>query len=380
MHKYWCVLLLLIAHASLAQNPANAAGAMPKPPALAQSSPLYRKAIDTYFAAEADYRKQDYAAAQKKLQELWVEFPPGDPAWKKLQRESALLQSLADYGTPAGYAALRMLTDCVEWRMKQGSPAAVPATVQLTVVLVGKSVGPEPETPADIDAHKGPLVTRKLDAALDGAEGERIINESYWLFDEYLLAMTQGRLQVKRVFVHLPEFTVPVELHRDRVVLSRETSESIWASVPADIARTTDWWHLVYPSHIPQSPAFSGEPFITGGMRSGPAQGRSPCFLSEDLKFLRTANQNGRRVLLDNERRVALPQWLQHEFFHHLFATYPQLQLEATPHQWHDRKAWPGDFVGNVEADYYAEALHKRLERQENPPLAVALRHAAPIH
>jgi len=74
---------------------------------------------------------------------------------------------------------------------------------------------------------------------------------------------------------------------------------------------------------------------------------------------------------------VALPQWLQHEFFHHVFSAYRKLGLEATSHQWHDRAAWPPDFEGRLEADYYAEALHRRLQLETRPPLHVRLRRAA---
>lgn len=369
MCKDLCVLLVLFCATSHAQEPVTPSQLMLKPLGLTQFSPLYQRAIDVYFTAVAAYQKQDYAAAQKILQALWADVPPGDPEWKKLQKESSGVQSIADFGVPPAYAALRMLTDCVAWRIKNTSPVAPPTTVQLTVVLVGKSVGQEPETFAELDKHEGRLTTNTLDAALNGLKGEKIVNDSYWLFDEYILAITQGRTQVKRVFVRLPALTAHVGLHRGGVELPRKVSEEIWAAVPANIARSTDWWHLVYPSHVPRSTAFADERFVTGGMRRGPGQTRSLCFVSEDLKFLRTANQNGHRLLQDAERSAALSQWLQHEFFHYLFASYPQLQLEATEHQWHDRTKWPADFVGNVEADYYAESMHKRLQLETRMPL-----------
>lgn len=372
-----CIIVVMLPLASFAEAlaPPSPAETILKPLGISQFSPLYQQAIDTYFTAEAAYRQQDYVTANKILSALWSAVPPGDPAWKTLQGESVALQSVANFGTPPAYAALRMLTDCVEWRITQKQPVAPPATVQLTVVLVGNAISLEPDTQADMDSGKGRRVTHTLNPALNGTDGEQIINESYWLFDEYILAMTKGQIQVKRVFVYLPELTVPLGLHRGGVELSRAASGQIWEAVPAPIARTTDWWHLVYPSAVPKGAAFVGEHFVTGGMRAGPAKSKSPCFVSEDMKFLRTANQNGRRILLDTERRVALSQWLQHEFFHYLFAAYPQLQLEVTPHQWHARKSWPDDFVGNVEADYYEEALHKRLQLQSQKPLQIKLRH-----
>lgn len=372
-------LLLLFACA-----PANAQEAVPSsqailgPPGSAQFSLLFRKSIDVYFTAAAAYRKQDYVTAQKLLRALWAEVPHGDRAWKELQRDSAQLLSLADFGNPPAYSALRMLTDCVEWRLKNEGPASPESTLQLTVVLVGRSAGPEPETPAELEQRTGRPTTNMLDAALDGARGEQIINDAYWLFDEYILAMTGGRTRIKRVFVRLPEFTLQVGLHQRGIDITHSAGEQAWAAVPGNIRRTTDWWHLFYPSHVPRAAAFANRPFVTGGMRRGPAPARSMSFVSEDQKFLRTANQNGRRPLSDSERSIALSQWLQHEFFHFLFSSYPQLRLEATPHQWHDRKTWPADFVGNVEADYYAEALHKRLQSQTGLPLHVLIRHGGP--
>ena len=375
MYKYFCVLLMFACGYGIAQEPVPPSQTILKPLGITQFSPLYQKSIDVYFTAAAAYRKQDYATAQKLLRALWSEVPPGDPAWKKLQRESALLLSVADFGNPPAYSALRMLTDCVEWRLKNDGPAAPETTLQLAIVLVGRSAGPEPATPAEFARREGRLTTNTLDTALDGARGEQLFNDAYWLFDEYILAMTGGRTRVKRVFVRLPEFTLPVGLHQRGIEITHQAGEQVWAAVPENIRRATDWWHLVYPSHVPKGAAFANEAFVTGGMRRGPAPGRSMCFVSEDLKFLRTANQNGRRLLSDVERSVALSQWLQHEFFHYLFSSYPQLGLEAISHQWHDRKTWPADFTGNVEADYYAEALHKRLAGQTGMPLHVLIRH-----
>ena len=55
------------------------------------------------------------------------------------------------------------------------------------------------------------------------------------------------------------------------------------------------------------------------------------------------------------------PNWLQHEFMHHLFTLWPEFQLEVTGHQWFDRNTWPADFVGNSEPDHDHETLTKRI-------------------
>ncbi|MFO0691633.1 MAG: hypothetical protein U0900_23250 [Myxococcota bacterium] len=356
-----CASFLLVCGPARAQEPAPASRALLAPLGLAQFPPLYRRAIDTYFAAAAAYRERDYAAAQARLEALWSAVPPGDPAWKKLQRESAALLSTADFGTPAAYSALRMLSDCVAWRLKSARPPLPETKVQMTVVLIGRSTAPEPTTLGALERGEGRSTTSTLDPALAGPRTEAIFEEAYWLFDEYLLAITQGRARIERTFVRLPEHTVRLGLRRGAVVLSRAESERVHAALPKRTVAATDGWHLVYPSHVPKAAAFSSERFVTGGMRRGPAPGDSPCFVSEDLKLLRTAHQNGRHLLSAAEREVALSQWLQHEFFHFLFSSYRTLRLEATPHSWQDRRKWPDDFVGSLEADYFAEALHKRL-------------------
>ncbi|SPE41726.1 hypothetical protein SBA3_4550001 [Candidatus Sulfopaludibacter sp. SbA3] len=98
----------------------------------------------------------------------------------------------------------------------------------------------------------------------------------------------------------------------------------------------------------------------------------------DDLALLRKAPRYGKRPYTPEERTAYWAQLLQHEFFHHLFSRYPKFQLEARSHQWFDRRAWPADFEGQLEADYYAEALHKRLQTLADPPLYAALRVAVP--
>jgi hypothetical protein len=52
--------------------------------------------------------------------------------------------------------------------------------------------------------------------------------------------------------------------------------------------------------------------------------------------------------------------------------------LEKSSHQWFDRSSWPSDFVGVFEADYYREALHRRIQPNGAPPLHIQLRYPEP--
>ena len=49
------------------------------------------------------------------------------------------------------------------------------------------------------------------------------------------------------------------------------------------------------------------------------------------------------------ERQTYLPQWLQHEIFHHFYNVWSGFGLEDQSHQWFDRGTWPADFVGTFE-------------------------------
>ncbi|MFG0319244.1 MAG: hypothetical protein ACF8XB_18380, partial [Planctomycetota bacterium JB042] len=152
---------------------------------------------------------------------------------------------------------------------------------------------------------------------------------------------------------------------------------AIWSAVPDDVRRETDWWWVLYPSHVPERHApFATTEFVTGGMGVGP-DGASPCFIVDDRWLVRKPPHLGRGAYSTIERRAYLPQWLQHEWFHHLFRTFPEFGLEADDHQWFDRLRWPDDFEGRIEPDYYHEALHRRLKGAV-PPMHHRLRYATP--
>jgi hypothetical protein len=109
-------------------------------------------------------------------------------------------------------------------------------------------------------------------------------------------------------------------------------------------------------------------------MGTGP-DSLSPFFIIDDRWLVRKPPHIGTGEYSSIERSAYLPQWLQHEYFHHLFRTYPEFGLEDTPHQWFDLGTWPPDFVGLYEADYFHEALVKRLQTA-TPPLNVSQRYS----
>lgn len=344
-------------------------------------------AIEAYFDAEAAYKASNYAAADRTLTEFWNTYPPGTAVWANDGSARVLAQTTgANFGSPPCYYALRMLTDCVRWRVATAEKPATtgktpkPQPIVWTVVLIGRSAGIEPTTQAELEAGTGVAVEHEVDPELL-ADDFRVIRESQWLFSEYVSAITSGALVVRPEFVHLAGHTVPVKASGGRVKHAQPTGEGIAAvfqEVPPAVQRATDWWFVIHPSHVPSRHAdFASAEFVTGGMGAGP-DGASPCFLANDLWVTRKPPHLGKGTYTDHERRAYLPQWYEHEFFHYLFRTYRGIKLEEKSHQWFDRKTWPSDFVGMLEPDYYHEALHKRLlTAAAQPPLAVALRHAA---
>lgn len=382
-----CVLAIaiLVAGSSLGQISARVKSTVDELLAeygVSPPTPLYRKALDTFVAAETAYRRGDYRKTDELLRLFWNEHPPGTTEWVTAYSDAWRIQRTAglNVGAPPCYYALRMLTECVRWRLSSSGTRKPTATVILTVILVERSRGLEPRTKEEFEKQTGTEVVHVIEPALT-AKRSAILRESLWLFQEYMRAATDGRLQVRASCQRLSDLELPVTV-RDKPLrfagLGDGAWQLLWKSVPERVKATTDWWWVIYPSAVPEKyPDFQGMEFITGGMGTGP-DGLSPCFIIDDRWLTRKPPHLGKGPYSSLERRSYLPQWLQHEFFHHLFRTYPEFGLEARSHQWFDRSTWPTDFVGSLEPDYYDEALQKRLKPLGSPPMHVALRYAPP--
>jgi hypothetical protein len=342
---------------------------------------FYQRALTVLLQAEDLYFVGQYQQCSDLLNGVWADYPLSSRAW----RDSINPVAEVFLGTPPAYYALRMLSDCVNWRistevskpsqlLESGSP------VVLTVVLVGQSDGAQARNWEQLKLGKSPRQHHQLDPQILQQDAH-VLHQSLRLFREYILAMTDGKLSVETRVLPLPELAVEVSTSADGLRLAGlapGAMAEIWAAVPLEIQRQTDWWWVIYPSNVPeQYDDFKRTEFITGGMGTGPRAG-SPCFIVDDRWLLRKPPHLGLGAYTEAERRAYLPQWLQHEFFHHLFRSYPEFELERSGHQWFDRSTWPDDFVGVFEADYYQEALHKRLRTQAKVPLHIQLRYAAP--
>jgi hypothetical protein len=348
-------------------------------------SELYKAAIDAYFTAQQAYRDGNYARASAVLKDFWERHPPGTLEWgRALSDADAVAETPGlNFGRPVCYYALRMLTDCAAWRTKAAAAQSnAIRPIVLTVLLVGHTSGVEPATRKELEDDTGKFVVHSLDPVLE-ANGPEVIHQSLWLFEEYIRAATGGKLRVETSIVSLPDLDIPVlTTSKPHLAtgLAPIAERIVWQAVSDQVKARTDWWWILYPAHFPtEHPDFVKADFVgtTGAMELGP-DGISPVFLSEDTWLVNKRRPIGKGRYSAEERMAYIPQWLQHEFFHHLFRTYPEFKLEAKLHQWFDRSTWPSDFDGIIEPDYYAEALHKRLQPLADPPLDVKLRYAPP--
>ena len=325
----------------------------------------YVSAVETMLFAEDEVVAGDYAAARSRLDALFARVPLSDPAWW-----SGVGLDGTNVGTPVAYYGLRMLDEVANVGLAPREPALEP--IAMTVVLVECAEG---QRPLDVELSTGEPVSLRLDPAVS-SDDHRIIHQSLRLFRRYIWAITGGRRDVE----------VTVQSVAACQALSfggggtgapysglTDASSAI-REVATELADRTDFWWVLYPSNVPSDPIFDDTAFVTGGMG---AWGASPVFIIDDLWLVRKPPHLGRGPYSEVERRVYLPQWLQHELFHHLFRTWPEHGLEASDHQWFDRATWPADFVGEWEPDYYAEALHRRLLGSTPPPW-LALR-TAPV-
>ncbi len=301
------------------------------------------KALETVMFALDEIEAGQLVAARTRVDAMLAAYPLSTGGWY-----NGLGYRGLNLGSPIGYYAVRMLDQILTLENpsrtgKLRMTAVVAATAAVTRPTL-PDFAPEtvqldiaPEILAD-DAHRLHLVTR--------------------LFRRWVQAISGG-LHVELV-VHVMDQNATVTFNRvDGITTSYPDAEAMVNSVPASLANTTDIWWVVAPSGVPGNGSGYDTHFITGGM--GLHSSGAPLILSDDAWFTRKPEHLGTGRYSEIELMMYQPNWLQHEFMHHLFRTWPEFGLEDAGHQWFDRNTWPTDFVGNNEPDYYAEALTKRI-------------------
>lgn len=336
----------------------------------------YIAAVDAYYDAEKKVRSGKYAEALARLDAFWLKYPQGDAMWHQVPQQAGGIFT----GHPPAYTALTMLTKIA--RQFAASKPQRKEILQMTVVLVKSATGNDPRTVAEAANNQGTPRQLTLDGRI--AAGDfKAIRESTWLVTEYLSALMGGAVQIRQKFVYLPKTIelVNSSLGQGGVLntFGGKSYEQFWAAIgQTKLIGETDFWFIVHPSNIPSLPEVRNGTYLArGGMGHGPAG--SPCMVVDDLFLLQASPHfkvNEKPFTL-MEQQLYLPQFYQHEIFHYIFSKYQEFSLETKPHQWHDRKAWPADFQGTFESDYYSEAIEKRIATAAKP-LVAHFRYQAP--
>lgn len=326
-------------------------------------SEFYVNVLTTFIETEDAIKRNDYPLAKSLLDDLWKNNPIGSSGWSAGYNN----QLGTNIGSPYGYYGLRMMDDIVNFRLNDYDPPAEPMVADMKVILVGCIESIQPRNQNELDNGEGKFVRRSLDSSLLDSD-YRIIKQSIDLFTKYTNAITKGNLELVIEFIELPELCLEADLSSfgsNGVYEARPNLGLVWEVIDEPTFNETDWWMIIAPSAVPIGEDFEDDEFITGGM--GADSKGSPLFIADDSWLIRKPYHLGEGDYTDIERRAYLPQWYQHEFYHHLYRIYPEFSLEVNGHDWFDRDFWPEDFVGTYEPDYYAESLYKRLQSACEP-------------
>lgn len=339
----------------------------------------YQKAIETFICAEEMVKAEDYAGAKVLLDALWAEYPIANSVWTATDNTKTANGSWN--GSPVAYAGLRMLTTIVEHQLTNPYPNYDAHTINMKVVLVGQTTGTMPKKPEDFGQGTGEANhTVTLDPRVTANDHEEL-KDNLYVFNQYITAITDGRLKVDVEFISLPALTYQAEVIVDGRNIIKIANGNLAAlnALSQEVKDDADMWWIIYPSFTPGTgtqnqavashSAFPGQSFVTGGMDK---DGRNrPVFLSDDLFLLDRQPEFNKRTLTEVERRCYPPEWFQHEFFHHLFKLFPTFEFESVSHKWQfpDLYPHPADFVVVDEEDFFQDAIDKRFKLVTESPL-----------
>lgn len=312
-------------------------------------------ALEAMLFAEDDVAAGDFASAEARVADVFARWPYDSDAWFDAPPDGL------NVGTPVAYYGLRMLEHIVA-----AGPQPRAGTLSWTAIVATCATVTRPTLP-DLAPE---TVQLQLDPEIL-ADDARALREASHLFRMWVTAITRG-LEVDLHIEQMPGCATVGFTDDGSTIVSYPDTDAMIAAIPASVARDTDLFWVLGPSGIPGDGSGFKRHFISGGMGG---VGARPLFLSDDTHFVIKAKHLGEGRYSTIERRAYQPQWFEHEFMHHIFRTWPELGLEETDHAWFDRSTWPTDFVGRFEADYYFEALEKRL-LSATPTLADALQGA----
>ena len=306
--------------------------------------------IQAVMTAEDRVTAGDFAGARAIVDQFIDQYPFSDGAWGGATYPGGL-----NLGRPAGHASMRMLDEITRQGLANQGKESQPLT--MTIVTSDCAEGFQPTTPERTDRIP---VSHTLDPLIE-ANNYRVMRQGAQLFQQYIHAITDGERHLQLQFVPQNEMcTIVNSPTTGRWIGANNTTEML-AALPEHVKDSTDLYWFVYPSNIPETPVFEGFEFISSATNR--YQDRM-VFMMDDRWILKKPLHLGTGTTSEVERRLYHPQWMQHEYFHHLFLSeFSEFRLEATSHSWFNLANWPDDFERppSREADYYSEAVNKRF-------------------
>ncbi len=293
---------------------------------------------------------EDFKGARVIVDELIKKYPlmqkntPGGNAWWANYTKMYDRDPRPHLGEPGLYAHLRMLDDIT--KMGVSKTLLGKTTLRMAIVMPACT---------DIVPERGPTLTNERLSPEVEANDFAVVRQSLRLFQSYLLAISGGELRLELKFYKI-----------EKCLQIKPETRYLLDSIPVPLdqlpegeAKKADMFWMIYPNHFDKGAEIS----IMGGMSS--YANSKPLFISPDDAILKKRDQQGSGSRTEVERRMYLPEWAQHEFFHHLMSSWKEeLGLPNTDKEWADNSTWPADFSGILEEDFYSEALNKRLYKQ----------------
>ena len=325
--------------------------------------PLYVELITKLLEAEDKVVDKDYVGARLIVDDLIKKIPligdtgVEDQGWWAHYGPTQPGKPRPFLGEPGPYAHLRMLDEITRVGISKPMPGKTP--IQMTIVM--------PEC-SNIIPDTGPtLLNERLNPEIE-AVNYKAVRQSLRLFQSYLLAISGGELNLELKFYKINKC---FEINKETNHVYNFTEPLL--QLPKGVAEKTDMFWLIYPHDNDKGARWNT---FSGGISSFNGTSK-PVFICDDSWIIKKkAPVQGVGPRTELERRIYLSQWLQHEFFHHLYSAWKvELGIEDNGHPWRDRSTWPADFTGKEEADYYSETIRKRFY-QVTPSIAQRLQRA----
>jgi hypothetical protein len=323
----------------------------------------YVELITKLLEAEDKVVDKDYQGARLIVDDLIKKNPligdtgDGEQGWWAHYGPTQPGKPRPHLGEPGPYPHLRMLDEIT--RVGISKPMLGKTPIQMTIVM--------PVCSDIIPDGGSTLINERLNPEIE-AVNYKTVRQSLRLFQSYLLAISGGELNLELKFYKINKC---FEINKEKNYVSNFNEPLL--QLPKGVAEKTDMFWLIYPRDIAKGTMVGS---FSGGISSFNGTSK-PVFICEDSWIImKRAPDQGVGPRTELERRMYLSQWLQHEFFHHLYSAWKvELGIEDNGHPWRDRNTWPADFTGKEEVDYYSETIRKRFY-QVTPSIAQRLQRA----